>query len=207
MPDSDYPKLRNVEFIPTSVGEKQGLILRDPFLYTDKILFIPREIVGVIQFFDGTKTYRQIAEEILRLSGSRVAESDVKIVADELDRSHYLVSESFLKQKRRVDEDFFNSPVRRPAHAGAGYRAQPDELRTELASYFAGVTDDAPNAGAPGNGLAAVIAPHISINAGGACFARVYDAIRAAGACRPLRDPRHRARRHRRPLRRHKEGL
>ncbi len=179
MPDSDYPKLRNVEFIPTSVQGREGLVLRDPFLYTDKILFIPREVVGIIQFFDGTKTYLQIQEEIYRRSGSTIDAGDIKKVADELDTSHYLVSESFLKQKRRVDEDFFGSPVRRPAHAGAGYRAESDELRSELDAYFSatGTVD----AAAPANGLCAAIAPHISINAGGASFARVYEAIRAAG--------------------------
>jgi MEMO1 family protein len=179
--DSDYPKLRNVEFVPTSIGGRQGLVLRDPFLYTDKILFIPREVVGIIQFFDGTRTYRQIQEEILSRSGSKVDAGDIKKVADELESSHYLVSESFLKKKRRVDEDFFGSPVRRPAHAGAGYRAEPDELRAELSSYFT-AAESADAAGAVPNGaLVAAIAPHISINAGGASFARVYDAIRAAG--------------------------
>ncbi len=180
MPDSDYPKLRNVEFVPTSVGGRQGLVLRDPFLYTDKILFVPREVVGIIQFFDGTKTYREIKEEILRRSGSTVAESDIKKVADELDGSHYLVSESFLKQKRRVDKDFFTSPVRRPAHAGAGYAADPQALRAELASYFT-AAGTAAGSNVPDGAVAAAIAPHISINAGGVSFARVYEEIRAAG--------------------------
>ena len=85
MSDSDYPKLRNVEFVPTSIGGRQGLVLRDPFLYTDKILFVPREVVGIIQFFDGTKTYRQIQEEILSRSGSKVDAGDIKKVADELE--------------------------------------------------------------------------------------------------------------------------
>jgi hypothetical protein len=181
LPDSDYPKLRNVEFVPTSVGGKEGLVLRDPFLYSDRIIFVPREVVGVIQFFDGTKTYRDIQEEIFRLSGSLVDAEDIKKVAHELDRSHYLVSESFLKRKRRVQDDFFGSPVRRPAHAGAGYRDEPDELAAELASYFAGIATEAPKDGAVQGGLAAAIAPHISINAGGPCFARVYEAVKSAG--------------------------
>ncbi|MBN2224349.1 MAG: AmmeMemoRadiSam system protein B [Deltaproteobacteria bacterium] len=180
MSDSDYPKLRNVEFVPTSVGGRQGLVLRDPFCYTDKILFVPREVVGIIQFFDGTKTYREIREEIFRRSGSTVAEDDIKKIADELDDSHYLFSESFLKQKRHIDEDFFGSPIRVPAHAGAGYSADPQELRSELASYFSAAAADAGD-GQPHGALAAAIAPHISINAGGASFARVYEAIRAAG--------------------------
>jgi AmmeMemoRadiSam system protein B len=180
LPDSDYPKLRNVEFVPTSVGGRQGLVLRDPFLYTDKILFVPREVVGIIQFFDGTKTYLQIKDEILRRSGSTVAEGDIKKVADELDDSHYMVSESFLKQKRRIDEDFFSSPIRRPVHAGAGYNADPGALRAELESYFT-AADSGSATDAPDGVLAAAIAPHISINAGGVTFARVYEAIRAAG--------------------------
>jgi AmmeMemoRadiSam system protein B len=177
--DSDYPKLRNVEFVPTSVGGKQGLVLRDPFRYTDKILFVPREVVGIIQFFDGTRTYREIREEIFRRSGGTVAEEDIKRVAGELDDSHYLVSESFLRQKRRVDEDFFNRPVRAPSHAGGGYPADAEELKAELASYF---STAGPNGAGDGpETLVAAVAPHISINAGGASFARVYQRIKEAG--------------------------
>ncbi len=179
MSDSDYPKLRNVEFVPTSIGERQGLVLRDPFRYTDKILFVPREVVGIIQFFDGTKTYREIREEIFRRAGISVAEEDIKRVADELDDSYYLVSESFLKEKRRIDEDFFNSPVRVPSHAGAGYPADAEELKTELASYFAAAGHN--EADGPDGALVAAVAPHISINAGGESFARVYEKIKAAG--------------------------
>jgi MEMO1 family protein len=137
-------------------------------------------VVGVIQFFDGTKTYRQIQEEILRRSGSLVDADDIKKIADELESSHYLISESFLKEKRRIDEEFFGSSVRRPAHAGAGYRGKPDELAAELSSYF-DAAGPPPTGGASGNGLVAAIAPHISINAGGVSFARIYGAIRAAG--------------------------
>ena len=168
-----------------NIGGKQGLVLRDPFLYTDKVIFIPREVVAVVQFFDGTKTCRDIQAEIERRSGELIAVEDIMKVADELDKSYYLVSESFLRLKRRVEEDFFRSAVRPPVHMGAGYHADPEKLKEELSSYFAQITEGADGASVPvggpaGNDLAAVIAPHISIASGADSFARAYAAVKRA---------------------------
>ncbi len=212
MADNDYPKLRNVEFVPMSVGGKEGLVLRDPLLYTDRVLFVPREVVAVMQFFDGTKTFREIQAEVEKHSGATLDLEDIRKVAEELDKSYFLVSESFLKEKRRIEGDFFRAQIRPAVHMGAGYQTDPEKLKEEFSSYFAGVDGGAAvgtrsMVQAPtGTGFRRSLPPTSASPPGDLLRPRLLGAgARAEGG--PLRGARRRPRRDRTALCRDEKGL
>jgi AmmeMemoRadiSam system protein B len=154
-----------------------GVALRDPLLYAREIIAIPRDALAVIQHFTGTNTIEEIRDKLKEQYGQEVPLENIRFIAQELDEHHFLLSERFLLHKRRVDEEFHASPVRHPVHAGSGYSDEPKALDIEFGEYFsrAGVDPASPGSGA--DETTAIIAPHISINAGGPSFAHAYGAL------------------------------
>ena len=72
---------------------------------------------------------------------------------------------------------FLDSPTRKMRHAGQSYPRDAEELRKRLDSFFM------PEHGGPGfpdpagtraEKMVGLVAPHIDLNAGGACFAHAY---------------------------------
>ena len=173
----EYPKIRNVDMFAVDLSGQPGVALRDPQLYATEIIALPRDALAVIQHFTGTNTIEDIRQRLLEQYGGDVPAENIRYIAEELDEHHFLLSERFLRHKRSVDEEFHASPVRHPVHAGSGYSEDPKELAGEFDGYFsrAGVDLDAPrkNTGE----TAAIIAPHISIGAGGPSFAHAYGAL------------------------------
>jgi len=79
--------------------------------------------------------------------------------------------------RRRGVAHYLAGPVRPAAHAGSAYAADPDELREELASLFAGPGGPGPVSTSPRRSdrtLAGIICPHIDLYRGGATYAWAY---------------------------------
>ena len=190
MTDYDYPKIRDVEVVPVNIRGRGGVALRDPLRYTDEMIVIPQEALPLVQMFDGNTSILDIQAELSRRYGEIIPTDDIRKVAEDLDNHFFLYSENFLKQKRRIDEEFVRSEVRQPIHTGLSYSNDPEELKKELESYFS-KADGERSTGGEGaerqikdinqNGdLLAILSPHISIGAGGICFAHTYKLIEEA---------------------------
>ncbi len=190
MTDYDYPRIRDVEVVPVNIRGRGGVALRDPLRYTDEMIVIPQEALPVVQMFDGNTSIRDIQAELNRRYGEIVPYDDIRKVAEDLDTHLFLYSERFLKEKRRIDDEFIRSEVRFPIHTGIGYSNDPEELEKELKSYFSKAEDEGSIGGeSPKEGskdrnlngdLLGVLSPHISIGAGGVCFAHTYRLIEEA---------------------------
>ena len=136
MTDYDYPKIRDVEVVPVNIRGRGGVALRDPLRYTDEMIVIPQEALPLVQMFDGNTSILDIQAELSRRYGEIIPTDDIRKVAEDLDSHFFLYSENFLKQKRRIDEEFVRSEVRQPIHTGLSYSNDPEELKKELESYF-----------------------------------------------------------------------
>jgi MEMO1 family protein len=69
--------------------------------------------------------------------------------------------------------------VRRAAHAGTAYAADPITLEAQLAGYFADAAGPQTAAAiASAGSVQGILAPHIDPRRGGPCFAWAYDSIR-----------------------------
>ena len=198
----DYPMMRNVEANPVNIKGEPGFMLRDPLNYTSEVIFLPQGALALIQFFDGKRSIIDIQAEFNKHYGEILPSEEIQLMAKELDKHLFLMSERFLKEKRLIDEEFSKSNIRRPMHSGSGYSDDPGELKEEFDSYFAqiesglaaksliacpcgvetagmdvGSREGTPDRPIEGE-ISALISPHISINAGGTCFAHTYSAIR-----------------------------
>ncbi len=186
MSQHDYPMLRNLEVIPIDLQGRPGVALSDPLQYAAEMIALPREALAVLQFFDGKRSIDDILSEIFKQYGGEgaISKDDILTLVKSLDDHHFLLSEKYLKEKRRIEEEFYRSDIRYPIHSGLSYSDDPEKLKIELESYFSKVAAISPDNFASdnfdiGGDISAVIAPHISISSGGECFAHAYNALKA----------------------------
>jgi AmmeMemoRadiSam system protein B len=129
----------------------------------------------VLAHFDGQHSFTDVQEAYCKQFGSLLMSDDLKSFVDMLDQHYYLDSERFRDYKNAVVLEFRNQTTRVPAHVGGVYKADPEELKTQLEGFFS-----APNGpGLPNNQLAgstprAIVAPHIDFHRGGPAYAWAY---------------------------------
>jgi AmmeMemoRadiSam system protein B len=167
-----YPKLRVVEIFPV----ENGLIcIRDPQRFSDKILVLGPEAVFICSLFDGKHSILDIQEEFTRKFGVMLFSDKIKEIINQLDTCLFLENQHFYKVKEKVISDFKSLKVRRAAHAGAAYEAEPEKLKKQLSALFTqSEGPGAPDVSSPSGRLSGLIAPHIDLNRGGLCFAHSY---------------------------------
>jgi AmmeMemoRadiSam system protein B len=174
------PRLRtSLDFMPSPLEDKPGLVIRDPFRFSDATLIIPPALVGCLELFDGEHNGLDLRAYLVRLTGDLNAGDLDKHVLDALSGAGFLDDENFEQRKAEAERDFAASPVREPAHAGGGYPDQPQELAETLRAYMAGDAD----VSAPDHVLA-IAAPHVSPAGGIDAYRAAYSALSPADADR-----------------------
>lgn len=170
----DLPCLRPVDAFPIQQEGKTLICLRDPQHFADALIISPA-VYFILSHFDGKHSLIDIQEAYCRRLGELLFSEDLKKIMDLLDHHYFLDSERFLERRRKIIEDFRRLPTRPPAHAGAVYKEDPAELRSQLAGHF----DSPEGPGRPNRDGArrtpkAVIAPHIDFHRGGPSYAWSY---------------------------------
>ena len=179
----DHPKLRPIEAFPVDLGGRDVICLRDPTHLTDDTVYVPREALFIMAHFDGRHSILDIQEAYTRQYGALLYSDVIKALIAELDAHLLLDNEHFQAHKRQVIEAFHKSPVRRAAHVGIAYEADPSELQAQLSGYFAHPEGPRAAAAIPVEGpIQGVLSPHIDPRRGGPCFAWAYEAIRRVRA-------------------------
>src|SRR5215471_13034926 len=192
------PRLRvDLDIMPSPLKEQPGLLIRDPFRFSDATLIVPPVLARCLGCFDGEQTEQDLRTALARVSGqsavARVAQRFVAALRD----AGFLDDDVFAEMRAARRQAFAGAAVRDPAHAGSGYPAEPAALTDTLAGYLAHA-DGAPRArsertrparGAPvarkpgaardgrAGELAGVAAPHVSPEGGIACYAAAYKAL------------------------------
>jgi AmmeMemoRadiSam system protein B len=177
------PRLRtSLDFMPSPLEDKPGLVIRDPFRFSDATLIIPPALVGCLELFDGEHNGLDLRAHLVRLTGDLGAGELEKHLLDALSGAGFLEDENFERCKAEAEQAFAAAPLRKPAHAGAGYPDQPQELTETLRGYMAGgaaaVSAHDP---APARVLA-IAAPHVSPFGGIDAYRAAYSALSPADA-------------------------
>ena len=170
------PLRRELDIMPSPVPGQPGLFIRDPFRYTDAMIVIPPVLVQGLGHFDGTKTELDLHAFFTRLTGGdvRVGET-VRHLIDTLRKAGFLDSPEFHEMRDRKHKEFADAEQRAPAHAGSGYPAQSELLRSKLSQY--GADTESPKQG--GDSLVAITAPHVSPEGGYQSYAAAYHRLNA----------------------------
>jgi AmmeMemoRadiSam system protein B len=156
--------------MPSPVEDRPGLFIRDPYHYSDAMVIIPPALVRCLQFFDGRQSELDLRAELVRLTGRLdVSELEDQLIGT-LSKSGFLEDEVYAGMRAGREREFVESPVRAPAHAGAAYPAEAEELRRTLARYLDGACP--PPAAA--DCLVGIAAPHVSLEGGWEAYRAAY---------------------------------
>ena len=171
---------RGLDIFPSPVPEKPGVLIRDPFRYSDEILILPPLLAAALEFFDGESTVLDAQAYLTRLVGQLVPGEILESMLEVLRRNGFLATEEFERLRADRHAEFAAAPMREPAHAGSGYPDEAEALRRELDEYLRDFRAPAP---ATPRGIAA---PHVSPFGGWQSYAAAYGRL-AGAAAEPLR--------------------
>jgi hypothetical protein len=159
---------RELDIMPSPVPDRPGLLIRDPFQYTDAVAILPPLLAQTLMLFDGQHTELDLRARLTELTGDLQTSDVAKDLIEALDQNGFLESERFFEMRDRKQREFAQATSRQPAHAQSGYPAEAEPLRAKLQQYGAdpepGSTDS----------LVALAAPHVSPEGGFRSYAAAY---------------------------------
>jgi MEMO1 family protein len=172
------PRLRTqLDFFPSPIADKPGLVVRDPFHYSDATLIIPAPLVGCLEFFDGQHAELDLREYLVRITGELDVSRLSGHLIDAFSNAAFFDDETFARRKEQAEREFAAAPVRLASQAGGGYPADAPSLKTTFNGYM----QDAPP---PDGRVLAIAAPHVSPFGGVEAYRAAYSALSPADADR-----------------------
>jgi len=173
---SPLPRLRpDLDMAPSPLPDQPGLLLRDPFHYSDAVLVVPPVLARCLGCFDGARTEADLREALTRLTGQAAVDEPARQLIKALREAAFLDDEIFAERRARCHEAFAAAPERTPAHAGSGYPALAAPLTKTLDGYLG----QAPVARRARGALVGMAAPHVSPEGGIASYAAAYRGLPA----------------------------
>ncbi len=171
------PLRRNLDAMPSPDPEQPGLLLRDSFGYSDRVLVIPPQLVRGLQFFDGQHTDNDLREWLVRVTNSFDVGPQLENLIGVLSESGFLDNEVYHGLRDAAHQAFRDLPVRPAAFAGGAYPECPEDCRRYLDQFQEGLEDLPPATGK----LIGVAAPHVSYEGGWECYRDAFTALKAMG--------------------------
>jgi AmmeMemoRadiSam system protein B len=163
----------DLDFMPSPVEDRPGLLMRDPFHYSDVTLIIPPPLVPVLSMFDGEQTEDAMCRVLLDMTGDvRVGELQRHLV-ESLEQAGFLEGERFDEMREATQRAFAEAGIREAAHANGAY---PGEM-AELSDWMSENMGVAPGQAASLNGLIGIAAPHVSPDGGWDSYRAAYRAL------------------------------
>jgi MEMO1 family protein len=162
----------DLDFMPSPVEDRPGLLIRDSFGYSDSMLIIPPPLVECLECFDGQQTELDLRAALVRITGDlEVGQIQDQLIGT-LSGAGFLHNDIYEALRDERQREFFSAAVRDASHAGTGYPADPDEARRTLADYMQGA-----DFAAEDQKLTAIAAPHVSPFGGWQTYRAAYSAL------------------------------
>jgi AmmeMemoRadiSam system protein B len=160
--------------MPSPVPDRPGLLIRDPFHYSDATLIIPPVLVPCLQCFDGEQTELDLKTMLARATGELDNTALATHIIDTLSNSGFLENEAFAQRKDECERAFETAPKREAVHAGSAYPNELDPLRATLERYM-GTGRQAET-----DGVVGIAAPHVSPEGGWQSYRAAYNMMSPA---------------------------
>lgn len=166
----------NLDFMASPVPEQPGLLIRDPYDYSDATLIIPPELVSSLELLDGRSTTLDMRERLVQATGTFDVGELQQHLLDTLDQAGFLHNATYERMRDERHREFAAAEVREPAHAGMAYPATPDEMRQMFSEMMQGAEVSQPEK------LIAIAAPHASPGGGWESYRDAYASLSAGHA-------------------------
>ena len=166
---NELPRLRlGLEFFPSQDPEQPGLLIRDPYRFSEAVLMIPEPLVEALACFDGEQTELDLRASLVHATGEiQVGELERHLMTT-LSDAGFLDDEKFDAMRNGRLREFHDAPAREAAHAGNAYPAEASTATTELDRYLQD------GAGRSREGLIGIAAPHVSPFGGWRSYREAY---------------------------------
>jgi len=173
-----------LDFMPSPIDDKPGLLIRDPFQFSEATLIIPPALIEFLEFYDGNRSALDLRAELVRVSGDVQAGQIEEQLTGALSHAGFLEDEHFNGLRAKAEHAFAEAPVRFAAHAGSGYPDQRGELTHTISGYLSGgeKAAEAPAAEVSAEKVLAIAAPHVSPFGGIDAYRAGYSALGPADA-------------------------
>ena len=177
---AELPRLRDrLEAIPIRRGQELYIALRDLEGLNPETLVLSPQAYFLVTLMDGSNSVVDIQAAHMRRFGDMLFREQLDGLLKTLDDYFFLDNETSRARMRQLINEFNQQTTRSPFHAGVSYEQDPEDLRLQLQSFFD------PENGGPGDPqppqtrktIAALMAPHIDLRAGGPSFAYAYKAL------------------------------
>jgi len=155
--------------MPSPLRDRPGLLIRDPFRYSDLTLIIPPLLVESLRCFDGQQTELDVKEILVRVTGDLETGDLATHLIDTLSNGGFLENDVFERIKDERHRQFAGAPQREAIHAGNSYPNAVQPLRATLGRYMGG-----PQNPAESDGLLGIAAPHVSPEGGWQSYGAAY---------------------------------
>jgi AmmeMemoRadiSam system protein B len=161
--------------MPSPVPDRPGLLIRDPYRYSEQILIIPPPLVSGLALFDGVHTDSDLRLQLSITSGDVVPEELVSHLIEALTNAGFLETPDFEARRRERHSEFANSSVRLAAFEDSGYPRIEKELRQHFDRFYAQAEPRPPGTASTREGsLIGLAAPHVSPDGGWQAYAAAY---------------------------------
>lgn len=165
------PRLRaDLDLMPSPVPDRPGLLMRDPFHYSDAVLIVPPGLAECLRFFDGECTEGDLREALVRLSGDIRVGNMIAGLCNTLSEAGFVHDGVYEHMKAQRHASFAAADRRTAALAGSAYPGGAEEAAALIGGYLNGSR-------APRSGLLGIAAPHVSLDGGAECYAAAYGAL------------------------------
>ncbi|MBI5085531.1 MAG: AmmeMemoRadiSam system protein B [Acidobacteria bacterium] len=166
------PRLRmDLDFMPSPLEDQPGLLIRDPFQYSDITLVVPPPLVPLLGMLDGEQTEDEMRRVILEMTQDVRAGAIQDQLLRALDQAGFVEGESFDQLRAARHEAFAREEVREAAHAGGAYPDDAQELSAWLAHQRVKGSEEGQD------GLIGIAAPHVSPEGGWDSYRQAYSAL------------------------------
>jgi AmmeMemoRadiSam system protein B len=166
--------------MPSPLPDRPGLLIRDPFRFSEATLIVPPALVQCLALFDGAHTELDLRECLVRLTGDLEVGGLVHHLVEALSKAGFLHDEHFQRRKKQAEQGFAEAPLRAASHAGSAYPANAADLQNTLATYLDGVSSEARQEDK--GRIGAIAAPHVSPFGGVDAYRAAYSALSPADA-------------------------
>lgn len=163
----------NLDFMPSPVEDRPGLLIRDPYHFSDATLIVPPPLVHCLECFDGDHTELDLREQLVRITGDLDVSELENHLTETLSAAGFLEDERFAQLQHDIMQGFADASEREPAHAGSAYPSAETELRATIANYM-GEAASTPHVK---DGLIGIAAPHVSPFGGWECYQAAYNLL------------------------------
>ena len=163
---------RDLEFFPVAYEGKQVVLIRDHLGLVQEGKAIELALYQFMTLLDGSRDLREVQMAMMRQQGGvLVGMEEVKTLLSHLDEAFLLESETFLRARNQIVQDFEARPVRPCSHCGRSYPADPGELEHRLNDILKASPSKAAR---PEGKVVALVSPHIDLSVGQRGYASAY---------------------------------